>query len=149
MGKTSRIACLAALAAISPACAVVGGMIDERVHLGFTNWRAACRASGIRFSSLIHFTLELLPNAVIGALLGALLVQVLAFSMRASARNAVQCLAAHLGCAIAMPIGLLLCALALPIPTMLAAEIMLAVAAASVLQVLLARRSLTPNAAHP
>ena len=82
MGKISAQAHLAGLAAISPASAAVGALIDERLHLGFTNWRSACRASGISFASLFHFTLELLPNAVIGGLLGALLVQLLAFSLR-------------------------------------------------------------------
>lgn len=149
MGTTSRVARLAGLAAISPASAVIGGLIDERVHLGFTNWRSACRSSGISFTSLFNFTLELLPTAVIGALLGGLLVQLLAFAMRHHPRRAESCLVAHLGCAIAMPLGLLLCALALPVPLMLIAEIALAAAAASLLQTLRSRNSPAPMAIHP
>jgi hypothetical protein len=130
MGTTSRVARLAGLAAISPTFASVGGFIDERNDLGFTTWLSACRASGLSFSSLTHFTLELLPTAVVGALLGALVVLVLAFEGRNRPGNLETCLAAHAGCAIAMPVGLILCALALPVPAMLIAEVALAVAAA-------------------
>jgi hypothetical protein len=130
MGTTSRAARLAVLAAIPSTSAVIGGLIDERVRLGFTNWRAACRASGISFVSLLRFTLELLPTAIIGALLGGLLVQLLAFAMRHRRSDADLCLSAHLGCAIAMPLGLLLCAFAMPVPLMLAAETALGAAAA-------------------
>lgn len=148
MGNISRSVRLAGLAAIAPASAVVGGLIDERRHLGFTNWRSACRASGISFASLFHFTLELLPNAVIGALLGALLVQALAFSLRHQPGRADACLAAHLGCAVAMPLGLLLCALALPMPLMFIAEVALAVTAASVILVWRKRKSPARIALH-
>jgi hypothetical protein len=141
MGNILRSARLAGLAAIAPASAVLGGLIDERHHLGFTNWRSACRASGISLSSLFHFTLELLPNAVLGALSGALLVQLLAFSLRQRPGGADTCLAAHLGCAVAMPIGLLLCALALPMPLMFVAEVSLAVAAATGMLALWDRKS--------
>lgn len=68
--------------------------------------------------------------AVIGALLGGVFVLVLAFAARHLERNVETCLAAHAGCAIAMPLGLILCALAVPVPAMLVAEIGLAVAAA-------------------
>jgi hypothetical protein len=149
MGTTSRLARLAGLAAISPAGGLIGGLFDERTHLGFTNWRGACRASGISFASLFHFTLELLPYAVIGALLGALFVQVLAFSARHRPRRVDACLAAHLGCAVAMPLGLLLCALALPVPLMLLAEIALTVLAASGVLALWTRNSPARIPAHP
>ena len=134
---------LAGLAAMSPACAVVGGIIDERAHLGFTNWRSACRASGIAPASLLHFTLELLPMAVIGALFGGLLVQALAFANRNRPRTADACLSAHFGCAIAMPSGLVLCALALPVPVMLATELAIAVTTAYGLQRFVLIRSAT------
>lgn len=134
---------LAGFAAMSPACAVVGGIIDERAHLGFTNWRSACRASGIAPASLLHFTLELLPTAVIGALFGGLLVQALAFAIRNRPRLADTCLSAHFGCAIAMPLGLVLCALALPVPLMLTMELAIAVTAAYSLQRFVLIRSAT------
>jgi len=140
---------LAALAAVSPAGALIGGMLDERDHLGFTNWRSACRSSGISLASLANFTLELLPTAVIGALSGALLVQALAFALRHDPARAGQCLAAHLGCALAMPFGLLLCALALPVSLMLLVEIALAVLAALLLQRSWKRHSLTAELSHP
>jgi hypothetical protein len=149
MGTILRGARLAGLAAIAPASAMLGGLIDERHHLGFTNWRSACRATGISLPSLFHFTLELLPNAVIGALSGALLVQVLAFSLRRQPGSADTCLAAHLGCAVAMPIGLLLCALALPLPLMLVAEVALAVIAATGILALWGRKFAARVPLHP
>ena len=149
MSKISRLVRVAGLAAIAPVGAILGGYIDERVHLGFTNWRAACRASGISFASLLHFTLELLPTAIIGSLFGGLLVQLLAFSARHDSRGADQCLAAHLGCALAMPLGLLLCALALPLPWMLVTEIALGTAAAFGVLALWNRRIAASVPLHP
>jgi hypothetical protein len=134
--RMNRLWRLAGLAGISPACAVVGGVIDERSHLGFTNWRSACRSAGFSIQSVTNFTLELLPTAVIGALLGGLLVLAHAYRSRHGRGHVENCLAAHAGCAVAMPLGLILCALAFPIPLMLAAEIALAVAAACVIQTL-------------
>jgi hypothetical protein len=145
MRKFSR---LVGLAGISPAFAVVGGMIDERAHLGFTNWRSACRASGISLQSLTYFTLELLPTAVVGALLGGVLVLLGAFFSR-HARGSADCLAAHAGCAIAMPLGLLLCAMAMPVPLMLAAEVALAGAAAALLRNGIQRHDGIGIASHP
>ena len=124
---------LVGLAGISPACAVVGGIVDERAHLGFTNWRSACRASGVSLQSLTYFTLELLPTAVVGALLGGVLVLIGAFLSR-HGRGSADCLAAHAGCAIAMPVGLVLCSLAMPVPLMLVAEVALAGLAAALLR---------------
>jgi hypothetical protein len=132
MTKHSRWDRLTALAAIPPIGAVVGGLIDERTRLGFSIWKGACRAAGFSLPSMISFTLQLLPNAVVGALLGALVVQAIAFSWRDREGNVDICLAAHAGCVMAMPVGLLLCALAWPVPLMLAAEVALALAAASV-----------------
>jgi hypothetical protein len=132
MANLSRWARLTALAAIPPLGAVVGGVIDERTRLGYSIWKGACRAAGFSLPSVITFTFQLLPNTVVGALLGALLVQVIAFSWRCRREDVDACLAAHAGCVIAMPAGLILCALAWPISLMLAAEVALAVAAASV-----------------
>ena len=141
MGNISRSVRLAVLAAIAPGSAWIGGSIDERHHLGFTTWRSACRASGISVASLFHFTLELLPNAVIGALSGAFVVQALAFSLRHKPGGINICFAAHFGCAAAMPLGLLLCALAMPMPLTLIAEVALAVAAASGILALWGKKS--------
>jgi hypothetical protein len=146
MRKFSR---LAGLGAVSPACAVVGGMVDERTHLGFTNWRSACRASGLSIESLTFFTFELLPTAIIGALAGLLLVLVSAIRSRHRQDYAETCLAAHAGCAIAMPVGLTLCAMAMPIPLMLMAEVALGVAAAYFLQTPGPRNSVTSLPRHP
>jgi hypothetical protein len=140
---------LAGLAGISPACAVLGGLVDEHTHLGFTNWQSACRASGLSVRSVTYFTFELLPSAVLGALLGGLLVLLLAFVSRHRAQNARRCLAAHAGCALAMPLGLVLCAMALPVPLMLVAEVALAVTAAWFVQALNPRHFATRVLLHP
>lgn len=109
--------------------AVVGALLDERRALGFTIWRAACRGAGLTPTSFATFTLELLPNAIIGALLGSMVVLFVGLDGRvASTRDA---LAAHAGCMIAMPAGLVLCVTALPWPITLAAEATLAALAAA------------------
>jgi hypothetical protein len=108
------------LAWLPMALAVAGAWIDERAALGFTIWRSACRASGISLTSLATFTFELLPTAMVGALLGGL--GVLAVGARARGPVADDALAAHAGCVVAMPAGLLLCASAWPWPLALAAE---------------------------
>jgi hypothetical protein len=125
--------------------AALGAFLDERRALGFTIWRAACRASGLTPSSIATFTLELMPMAVIGALLGCLLVLLTAFGTRPSAARGA--IAAHAGCVIAMPAGLLLCASASPWPLMLAAEFGLAaLAAAGVWWITRIRKATYPNA---
>jgi hypothetical protein len=112
------------LAWLPMALAALGAGLDERRALGFTIWRGACRASGVSLSSLATFTLELLPTAVVGVLLGGVLV--LAAGSRARAGAARGALAAHAGCVLAMPVGLLLCASAWPWPLTLTAEAALA-----------------------
>src|SRR5690242_19188587 len=119
------------LAWLPMALATLGAWLDEQRALGFTIWRGACRAAGISPASIATFTLELLPTAVVGALLGGLLV--LVAGLRAPATLGRGALAAHAGCAAAMPVGLLLCASAWPVSLTLVAEIALtALLAASV-----------------
>src|SRR5689334_25218299 len=94
------------LAAVPSLGAFAGGWLDERTHLGLTNWRGACRAAGLSPRSLLHFTWELLPAAIAGALLGGLVLLGLAFAFRRRDDAVRACTAAHLGCALAMPLGL-------------------------------------------
>ena len=108
--------------------AFLGAWIDEQRTLGLTIWRSACRASGISMQSVVAFTLELLPTAVIGVLLGGLIV--IAAGLRATPPRARHAFAAHAGCVAAMPIGLLLCASALPWPLTLTTEMLLTALAA-------------------
>ena len=117
------------LAWLPMALATLGAWVDERRALGFTIWRDACRVAGISASSIATFTFELLPTAIVGALLGGLLV--LASGWWAHGPRARAALAAHAGCMAAMPVGLLLCASALPWPLTLAAEATLAALAAA------------------
>src|SRR4029453_14165582 len=79
MSSTAR---LAGFAAIVPVFALAGGWMDERRHLGFRTWRSACRAAGLSWPSLFTFTLELLPMAVLGALLGGAVLQVVGICLR-------------------------------------------------------------------
>jgi hypothetical protein len=141
MSNSSRGARLTALAAISPAAALLGGLIDEQLRLGFTIWLGACRASGYSPSSVLSFTLQLLPNAVVGALLGGLLVQVVAFAARHHEGRVRECLAAHAGCVLVMPAALILCALAVPFGLTFVLEIALAALAAGWLLTSTDRRS--------
>lgn len=134
--QDSRLTILIALALLPMGAALAGALVDEQLRLGVTVWRSACRASGLAFRSVIAFTLELLPCAVIGALVGGLVLLAFAFGTR-SAACARRSLAAHLGCAVAMPIGAMLCALTLPLPLMLTADALFAgVAALAVRRVL-------------
>ena len=139
--QNPRPAILVALALLPMGGALAGAFVDEQARLGVTVWLSACRASGLAFGSVVAFTFEVLPCAVIGALLGGLVVLAFAASSPADARNS---LAAHLGCAVAMPVGILLCALALPLPLMLLADALLAGGAALVL-----RRALEPARGAP
>jgi hypothetical protein len=114
------------LAAIPSLGALAGGWVDERAHLGFTTWRSACRASGLSMRSLLHFTLELLPLAVAGMLLGGLAVLCIGIFQRLRPDVARACTATHVGCALVMPLSLLLCASALPLGVMFAIDVALA-----------------------
>jgi hypothetical protein len=119
------------LAAIPSLGAFAGGWLDERAHLGFTNWRSACRASGLSARSLLHFTLELMPQAVAGTLLGGVALLCVGMSLRLRHDLARACTAAHFGCVIAMPVSLFLCATALPVAAMFAIDIALAACVAA------------------
>ena len=123
----------AALALLPMAFALVGVAVDERAHLGYSNWLSACRAAGPSLTAWLTLTLTLLPSAVIGLLAGALAVQLGGFLLRHRGCAAHSSLAPHSGCALGMAGGLLLCTLSLPVAVMLAAEALLAAAAAAVL----------------
>ena len=125
--------------------ALTGAVIDERRHLGFTTWRAACRSAGLRISTLVEFTLQLLPMAVIGLLLGGLVVLAAGAFMRD--RHARLCVAAHAGCAVTLPVALILCAF-LPPALMLAIDAILATLAALVVLMWL-RTPSRADSTHP
>lgn len=109
-----------ALAWLPMVLGALGALIDERRALGFTIWRSACRSAGLSLGSIATFTLELLPTAVSGALAGGLLVLLGGLVSRAA--QAPAALAAHTGCLLGMPAGLLICASSLPLPLSLAGE---------------------------
>jgi len=134
---TLRIALLCLMPSLG---ATAGGVVDEYQRLGFSTWISACRTDGISFHSLLMFTWQLLPNAIIGLLVGCLAVTAVGIVLRARANFSAECAAAHLGCILAMPPGLVLCALALPASVMLFADAALAtIAAWSVMRVLATR----------
>jgi len=124
---------VALLASLPMAGALAGGWMDESRLLGFTTWRAACGAAGLNFGSLLDFTWQLLPLALTGLLLGASAVLAVGLIRRADQTHARDCLAAHLGCALTLPLALLLCASTLPVPLMLIADLGIATAAARLL----------------
>lgn len=112
---------VAVLSLLPMAGAILGAWRDESAKLGFTTWRSACRAAGLRFSSLVDFTFQLLPSAVLGLLAGGLALVLIGVLNRAIPAR--HCLAAHLGCALSLPLGLTLCASPLPLPLMVLADI--------------------------
>jgi hypothetical protein len=134
------------LAGLPMLAAIAGGLLDERRALGFTTWRAACRTRGLALPTLVDFTLQLLPIAVTGLLLGGLVV--LAAGIRARATHARHCLAAHAGCALTLPLALLLCAGTLPLPLMWLTDFLITALAAWLL-LRLANPAPRAGAAHP
>jgi hypothetical protein len=125
-----------------------GALIDQRHHLGFTNWRAACRSTGFSPRSILEFTFELLPTAIVGMLLGALLVVIWGMALRCRVGAPQASFAAHLGCLAAMPLMLPLCALALPPAVTLVTDAALGALAAMLALHLMSRRQRAP-ATHP
>lgn len=123
-GHWARLALLSSLPMMG---AVIGAAVDERLHQGFTTWRAVCRSAGLGLPTLVDFTVQLMPFALTGMLLAGLALLVLgAFE---HGRGAITCVAAHAGCAVTLPAGLVLCAL-LPPAVMLALDAVLAALAA-------------------
>lgn len=119
-----RFALLASLPAIG-ACA--GTMLDEYLHQGFSTWRSSCQAAGLSFDSIISFTWQLLPNAIAGLLWSGLAVLAIGFFMRSRVDTAAACGAAHAGCALAMPVILVLCASRMPIALLAVVDVLLTV----------------------
>jgi hypothetical protein len=136
---------IALLAFLPTAGATLGAVLDERTRLGFSTWRSACRTDGISLLSVMQFTWQLLPNAILGALLGGFVVVCLGIHWRRCSQ-ATECVAAHLGCVLTMPLGVLACALAFPVTLMPYADAALAAGAALLLWKVLRPRA-TP--AHP
>ncbi len=123
-----RFSKIVVLSMLPMAGALLGASWDEHQRSGYSVWRSACRASGLSLSSVITFTLELLPSAIIGSLIGSLVV--LATAPCRGRDRVRDSLAAHAGCVLAMPAALVLCALAWPLPLMLAVESIVAGTAA-------------------
>jgi hypothetical protein len=127
---------------------VVGALIDERRHLGFTNWRAACRAAGPSLQSFIVFTRELLPSAIVAMLAGAFLVVLIGIVARRADGAARTCFAAHLGCFLSLPLMLATCMIAPAPAVMLFADVAFAALAAILVLRVISRRQRAP-AMHP
>ena len=130
--RAHRMSLACALLALIPMTGALAGVaFDEYRHLGFSNWLSACRAAGTSPGSLVVFTLELLPSAVVGLLAGGLVVQSLGILLRRRGYAPNTALAAHGGCGLGMTAGLLLCTLAPPSAWMVAVEALLAALAAA------------------
>jgi hypothetical protein len=138
-----------ALLAILPTTgAAYGAGLDEHLSFGMTTWRSACRASGFHLPSVLHFTWQLLPNMLLGMLIGGSLVLCLGVLWRDQRDQLAECTAAHLGCWLAMPLALLACALSVPPSVMPLVDAALAVIVALLL-FRLALRKPGSRAAHP
>jgi hypothetical protein len=125
--KASHIPGLRAvsLAMVPMALALAGAVFDERMHLGFSTWRAACRAAGVSLTSLVGFTVQLMPTAVLAALAGGLAIQATGVLQRHQRGAVATATAAHGGCALGMSAGLILCTYSLSVPVLLGIEILL------------------------
>jgi len=121
---------------------MAGAAFDEWMRLGFSSWQAACREAGPTLGSLLTFTIQLLPTAVGGVLVGGLLV-LLAGAIRRQRHAGTAAVAAHGGCIVGMTASLPLCLLAMPsplaIPLVIGAEMLLTAACAWLLFALLQR----------
>jgi hypothetical protein len=122
-----RIAILSFLPSLG---ASVGAAVDESRSLGFSTWRSACRADGVSFGSVLSFTWQLLPNAIIGFLSGGLMILILGIARQERDDSKTESVAAHAGCMLAMPLGLLACAQLLPAIVMPVADVLLSTAGA-------------------
>jgi hypothetical protein len=119
-----------ALALVPMALALAGLCLDERAHFGYSNWRSACRATGFDVAAWVTFTIDLMPRAALGALLGMMLVQGLGAVIWRSGGAPRAIFAAHAGCALGMGAMLLLCAWLPSMPLMIAVEALLAMGVA-------------------
>ncbi len=149
--KASHIAGLRAvsLAMVPMGSGLAGAVFDERVHLGFSTWRTACRAAGVSPTSVVVFTLQLMPTAVLAALAGGLAIQATGMLQRHQRGAVAAATAAHGGCALGMSAGLILCAFPLAVPLLLGAEVFLTAFGAWVLVALLERRHRVGAAVAP
>lgn len=136
------------LAALPMSGAAIGAWLDERRAIGFSTWRSACRAAGLDFASLVDFTWQLLPLTLAGLTLGGAMLLAIAIVRRHQLRDAKSCLAAHAGCALSLPIALLLCASTMPWGWMLLADLAITTAAAWLLLALM-RPASQAATAHP
>ena len=139
----------ASLAMVPMALGIAGAVFDERMHLGFSTWRAACRAAGLSLTSLVGFTLQLIPTAVLAALAGGLAIQATGVLLRQQRGAVAAATAAHGGCALGMSAGLILCTLSLPVSLLLVAEVLLTALGAWLLVALLERRRVRGAPATP
>jgi hypothetical protein len=135
-----------ALALTPFALAGAGAILDERTSRGFTLWLDACRSAGVTASSLLVFTLTLMPSAVLGMLLGGLVVLSVGASGCAGGRAARASLDAHLACLLGMGLGALLCLTLLPAASMLVVEPVLVAAIAVLLASVKPRTRTLPSA---
>jgi hypothetical protein len=123
----------AALALVPMALALLGLCLDERAQFGYSNWRSACRAAGFDIAALITFTIDLMPRAALGALLGMMLVQALGAALWRGGGAPRAIVAAHAACALGMAAMLLVCAWLPSMPLMIAVDVVLAASAAALL----------------
>ena len=121
------------LALLPMAFGALGAWFDESTHLGFSTWRSACRAGGFTLESLVIFTLELLPTALIGMVLGGVILQFLSAAAWFREGGPRIALAAHGGCAFGMAAGVLICTQFSSVPLMLLAELAVTAAVALLL----------------
>jgi hypothetical protein len=96
---------------VSPLAGALGAIADERFHRGFSAWMALCRLERPGPVEAVLLQARLMPLAVGGMLLFALLGTLAVGSQRERAPGARVMLAGHAGCVLAVVIGAQLCPL--------------------------------------
>jgi hypothetical protein len=120
----------AALALLPKAFSAGGAAIDQRTHQGFSAWRSACRAAGIRLEAMLVLTIDLLPAASIGLFIGVMALQFAGAVLWHRPGGARVTLCAHAGCALGMASSLLVCELVPTVSLMLGSELLIAAGSA-------------------
>ena len=104
---SARVAAAVALSLVPMSFAAAGAWFDERTHLGFSNWRSACRAAGLTFTSLLSLHAR---AAAVRHRSGALVGVASCCSSPRRRRGIAPGLAlrsrAHAGCALGMTVGI-------------------------------------------
>lgn len=139
---------LLVLALLPTAGAAGGAWFDEYTRQGVSIWLSTCSADGLSWRSMLVFTWQLLPDMIVGTLLGGLMLVCVGTYWRGHPHLRAECTAAHLGCMVAMPLALFACSLSLSAGAMPVLDLVLTALVAFALLPFV-RRLARASAVHP